>query len=76
MMFGPLEKFQAYYTKLLLPQTPIQIYIFKNDDAILEKLGACTEFPKSNEKIFIIWILKYHAYFGEEVCMEYADIIG
>lgn len=39
MLTIPSEDIQAYYTKPFLPPTTLfQVDVFKNDDAILEKL--------------------------------------
>lgn len=58
MMHGPIEKLQAYYADPFLPpMAPVGVDIFINDDVILEKLGAHSEFPKSNEKRFVAWFM-------------------
>jgi len=51
MMIGYMEELQAHYMNLLLPPTAsVWMDIFHNDDVILKKLGAWSEFPKFIEK--------------------------
>lgn len=60
MMYGPTKELHTYYLDLFLPRTAqVQVDIFRNDDAILEKLGAWSEFPKSNEKSLKTWFMIY-----------------
>jgi len=77
MMHGPTKELHAYYVDpFLTPTVLIQVDIFKIDDIILEKLGARSEFPKSNEKRFTTWFMQYQTYFGKDIWMNDVYIIG
>lgn len=60
MMHDPMEELQAYYVDpFSSPTTLVQMEIFQNDDAILEKLRALREFLKYSEKRLVTWFMQH-----------------
>lgn len=51
------ELYGSYAYPFLPPMLSVQVDILQTDDAILEKLGAWNELPKSSEKRIATWFL-------------------